>query len=287
MMLYHYTKILLKLAISACFFTVAISNAAEAPIHNTKEIKTSLDENNNYWELDLGFSLGFSKSYIQGLNDHKKGDLTASAILSGGYYYRDFFVELSPLIGRPFTLGYSLQRTEHFVVNIITESLFLGFDEADQNHGNQLTGINKRKTSLDAGIEVYYSHPYGETRLRALHDISNTHQGYVIALDYAYPLFLKRWTFWPAYGISWLSNNTTDYYFGIDKNEVKPNRPFYQANNAFTHKLNLYIAYQYNTHLSLIGYGDYILFSNNIKKSPLVVTSNDSYRIGLGVMWSF
>ncbi len=263
------------------------SYAAEAPIHNTKEIKNNLDEDNSYWELDLGFSLEFNKNYIRGVNDNKNGDLTAIAILSGGYYYRDFFVEVSPLIGRPFTLGYSLQRTRHFVVNIIAESLFQGFDQSTQNHGSQLTGIKKRKTSLDAGLEVYYSHPYGETRFRALYDVSNTHDGYVVAFDHAYPLFMKRWTIWPSYGVTWLSENTTDYYFGIDENEVKPNRPFYQPSNSFTHKLNLYIAYQYNARLSFIGYGDYILFSGNIKNSPLVTETNNSYRIGLGVMWSF
>ncbi len=267
--------------------TIIDVNAAEAPLYNTKEIKANLDEDNSYWELDLGFALEFNKNYIKGINDDKNGDLNALAILSGGYYYGDFFVEVSPLIGRPFTLGYSLQRTRHFVVNIIAESLFSGFDEKSQNHGTQLNGINKRKTSLDSGLEVYYSHQYGETRFRALYDISNTHNGYIIAFDHAYPLFMKRWTIWPSYGITWLSENTTNYYFGIDKNEVRPNRPLYQPSNSFTHKLNLYIAYQYNTRLSFIGYGDYILFSGNIKNSPLVTESNNSYRIGMGVMWSF
>ena len=274
--------------LTVSYFVINVHTfAAESPIYNTKEIKNNLDEDNSYWELDIGFSLEFNKNYIRGINKNKSGDLNASAILSGGYYYRDFFVEASPLIGRPFTLGYSLQRTRHFVVNIIAESLFQGFDQSSQNHGTQLNGINERKTSLDAGLEAYYSHRYGETRFRALYDISNTHNGYIMAFDHAYPLFMKRWTIWPSYGITWLSENTTDYYFGIDQNEITPSRPFYQPSNSFTHKLNLYIAYQYNTHFSFIGYGDYILFSSNIKNSPLVTTSNNSYRIGLGVMWSF
>jgi MipA family protein len=274
-----------------CYCLLFILNnaaySAEQPIFNTKEIKTNLDEDNSYWELDLGLSVEFNKHYIQGINDNLNGDLSGSVILSGGYYYKDFFVEVSPLISRPFTIGYSLQRTEHFVVNLIAESLFQGFDQSSQNRGQQLTGIKPRKTSLDAGLEVYYSHDYGETRFRALRDISNTHNGYVVALDHAYPLFLRRWVFWPSYSISWLSEDATDYYFGIDYNEANTYRPSYQASSAFTHKVNLYIAYQYNSYLSLVGYGDYIIFSKNINQSPIVAPNDDGFRFGVGVMWSF
>lgn len=262
-------------------------SAAEQPIHNTKDIKTNLDEDDSYWELDLGLAVNFDKHYIQGINKHKEGDFSSSAILSGGYYYHDFFFEVSPLIGRPFTFGYSLQRTKHFVVNLIAESLFQGFSQKSQHIGTQLTGINKRKTSLDGGIELYYSHKYGETRFRALKDISNTHQGYVIAFDYAYPIFMKRWILWPSYGVSWLSKDTTQYYFGVDANESLVNRPIYKPQSAFTNKFNLYIAYQVNSHLSFVSYGDYTLFSRNINKSPLVSPNNNSYRFGLGIMWSF
>ncbi len=261
--------------------------ATELAVHDTKEIKENLDEDNSYWELDLGISTEFGKSHIQGLDNNANGDLEALLLLSGGYYYKDFFIEVSPLIGRPLTIGYSLQRTKKLVVNVIAESLFLGFDESEQNSGNQLTGITPRKTSLDGGIEAYYSYKYGEARLRALTDISNTHNGFVVAFDYAYPIFMKRWTVWPSYGISWLSADTVDYYFGVDQNEARPDRPLYQPDSAFTHKINLYIAYQYNTHLSFVGYSDYILFSKNINNSPLVNESNDSFRVGLGVMWSF
>ena len=261
--------------------------AAEQNIHNTKEIKTNLDENDSYWEFDLGVVTEFNKHYIESINEDKNGDLSGSLMLSGGYYYKDFFLEISPLIGRPLTIGYSIQRTQHFVVNIISESVFAGFNESDQRNGNQLTGINDRHTSLDAGIEVYYSYQYGETRFRALRDISDTHNGYVIAFDYAYPILKKRWTIWPSYGISWLSADTTDYYFGIKENEATLNRPQYQASSAFTHKFNLYLAYQYNSHLSFIGYGDYILFSSNINNSPLVSPNKDSFRFGFGFMWSF
>ncbi len=276
-------------ALFACllFSFSSLLYATEQSIHDSETIKTSLNEDDSYWELDLGVSIEFSKHYIQGINKHNNGDANALLLLSGGYYYKDFFLEVSPLIGRPFTIGYSLQRTKYFVVNLISESLFEGFDQSSQKQGEQLTGINARKSSLDAGIEVYYSHKYGESRFRALRDISNTHNGYVIAFDYAYPLFKKRWTIWPSYGLSWLSGDVTDYYFGVNANETSITRPQYKPDSAFTHKLNLYLAYQYNTHLSFIGYGDYILFSHNINNSPLVSPNKDSFRLGMGVMWSF
>lgn len=268
-----------------CFFYSV--HAAEAPKASTEEIKEVLSEEDSYWELDLGLVLNYNRSYINGINDNEDGDFGASIVISGGYYYKDFFIETHPFTGRPLTLGYSLQRTKNFVVNIIAESVFLGFDESSQNHGDSLTGINKRNTSLDSGIEAYYSHKYGETRLRLLHDISNTHNGFVIALDYAYPLFFNKWIVWPSYGISWLSDDSTDYYFGIDKNEVRPDRPEYTPSSAITHKLNIYAAYQHNTHLSFLVYGGYSIFSNNINDSPLVRPNNDSLQLGMGVMWSF
>lgn len=281
---FRFGNALLIILLLACNCTLS---AAEQSIHNSEEIKTNLDEDDSYWELDLGVAVTFDHHYIRGINKHQNGDLSGELLLSGGYYYHDFFFEVSPLVGRPFTFGYSLQRTKSFVVNVIAESLFDGFSQSSQRQGTQLTGINTRRTSLDAGVEVYYSHKYGESRFRALRDISNTHNGYVIAFDYAYPVFMKRWTIWPSYGISWLSGDATDYYFGVDANEALVNRPVYTPTSAFTHKLNLYIAYQVNTHLSIVGFGDYSFFSNNINSSPLVAPNDDSFNVGLGVMWSF
>jgi len=275
-----------------CFFANGANSTDDTTSSNgskstTKEIKKNLDQDDSYWELDLGLQLGFNRNYLQGVNRNKNGDIGLSLLLSGGYYYKDLFVEVHPLVGRPLTFGYSLQRTKHFVVNIIAESLFSGFDESSQNYGNTLTGIKQRKTSLDAGIEVYYSYKYGEARFRALNDISNTHQGTVVAFDYAYPIFMKRWIFWPSYGITWLSGQSTDYYFGIDENEVRNDRPFYQPSSGITQRLSLYSSYQYNTYLSFFAHGSYAIVSNNINDSPLVDPNDDAINLGLGVLWSF
>jgi len=269
-----------------CCATFVVS-ADELNTASTKETKQNLTDDDSYWELDIGLAIAYGRHFIQGIDENKQGDLSASVLLAGGYYYKDFFVEINSLIGRSLTLGYSLQRTKHFAVNVITESLFQGFDQSSQHRGDFLTGIKARNASLDAGIEAYYSHDYGETRLRVLTDISNTHHGYVIALDYAYPIFRKRWTFWPSYGISWLSEDTTNYYFGVSAQEATPDRAIYKPSSAFTHKFNFYAAYQVNAQLSLIFYGDYILFSQNINQSPFISPNNDSYRLGTGVTWSF
>ena len=269
------------------FFSSTVIHAAEPPKVPTAELKENLEEETSYWELDLGLMLNFHRSNIKGINKNKDGDLNLGVLVSGGYYYKDFFVETHPLIGRPFTLGYTLQRTKRFNVNIIAESLFTGFDEDDQDYGDYLTDINKRKSSWDLGIEATYSNKLGESRLRVMHDVANTHNGYMIAFDYAYPIFHKRWLFWPSYGITWLSNDTTDYYFGIDNDEVRANRPQYRAPSSFTHRLSLYTSYQYNTHLSFIGHGSYSIFSNAINDSPIVSPNDDAFVIGVGVMWSF
>ncbi|NQY64854.1 MAG: MipA/OmpV family protein [Alteromonadaceae bacterium] len=286
-----YIRLIISLLLLNLFNNVQAAETtvspSQAPKSSTDQIKESLDEEDSYWELDLGFAVGFNRNYLKGVNDHEIGSFNASVLLSGGYYYKDFFLEVHPLVGRPLTLGYSLQRTKHFVVNIIAESLFSGFDAESQNYGNTLTGINERKTSLDTGIEVYYSYKHGEARFRALHDVSNTHKGLVIAFDYAYPIFMKRWVVWPSYGISWLSDNSTDYYFGIDENEVRADRPFYQPSSSIIHNLRLYSAYQYNAYLSFFAYGSYSIISDNIKKSPLVSPNDDSITLGMGVMWSF
>jgi len=281
------TKFYQALGYMLLFLFSTFIHAAEPPKAPTADLKESLDEDESYWELDAGAMVNFSRSYIKGINHNEDGNAGVNILVSGGYYYKNFFVETHPLIGRPFTIGYSLQRTKRFVVNVIAESLFIGFDEDSQNHGDYLTGINERKTSLDFGLEASYSHKYGEARVRMMHDVSNTHKGYMVAFDYAYPIFHKRWVFWPSYGISWISDDTTDYYFGIDENEVRFDRPVYTPSSAITQRVSMYAAYQYNTHLSFIAHGAYAIFSNNINDSPLVKPNDDTYTIGMGVMWSF
>ena len=277
-------KALLISLLYVCSFFI---HAAEPPKVTTAELKENLEEETSYWELDLGLMLNYHRSNIKGINDNENGDLNLGLLVSGGYYYKDFFVETHPLIGRPFTIGYTLQRTKRFTVSLIAESVFQGFDEDSQDSGDYLTGINERKSSWDLGIEATYSNKRGESRLRVMHDVANTHNGYMVAFDYAYPIFHKRWIFWPSYGVAWISDDATDYYFGINADEVKPNREAYTAPSSFTHKLSLYTSYQYNTHLSFLAHGAYAIFSNGINDSPIVRPNDDSFVFGVGVMWSF
>lgn len=240
----------------------------------------------HYWELDVGAVVGYSRNMIEGLDKNDRGDFGGSLVLSAGYYYRSFFIETSPTQNAPLTLGYSAYQDDKFQMNLIAEPSFLGFGEEDQRSGDSLTGIKDREASLDAGLEVLYSGKKFELRFKGLRDVSGTHQGNLLSLDLARPIYKRRWVILPSIGFTHLSNTTTDYYFGIDPSEARADRPQYTPGDGWIGRFNLYLDYAINNKLSAIAFGGYAWVDDNIKNSPLI-SQSDSFRLNVGLMWRF
>lgn len=207
-------------------------------------------------------------------------------LLAGGAYYKDFFFESSPLSHRPLTLGYTLDSSNDYRINLVVDSWFSDINPKDAID-NSLDGINTRHSSIEVGLEYERAYTHYDVRVRVLRDAFSTHGGAIASFEISSPLFFKNTLIIPSLSVAYLSEDATDYYYGIDPDEATPERPVYQPNGGLVSSVRFYLERPFNKHWSLIGFAGYARLSKAIADSPIVNPRSDSYHFGLGVLWTF
>ena len=268
----------LLLLLSTSFSSIALAEEKEQASETTEK-----DE--FHWEVDLGMVLNHRKALIDGLK-YEENDINVLLWLSGGLYYKNFFIESTPRTGRPLTIGYTIKQTEDKQFNLITGSWFGPIMEDEQETTHILDGIKDRKTSMEAGVELNYRFDDIDIQVRLLHDVLSRHKGSIAGINVSKAFYTKTMLILPTLGLNYISENAVDYYYGIDTDEVTPIRPEYKPNGAWISNIHIYIERPLSESWSIIGTAGYYKVSDSISDSPIV--NNDAgYNFSLGALWVF
>lgn len=163
--------------------------------------------------------------------------------------------------------GIHLFNTDTIQLDIIAQYRFDLLDPADSAF---LRGMEKRKQSVDAGALFTYKTQFGDLSIKWVHDILNHSKGYETTLAYGYNWFVNRLLIRPSIGVSWLSRDLADYYYGVRQTEATPTRPAYRP-GASTNIL-LGIETSYFVTPRLLAFADWKVrnFDGAISDSPIV-----------------
>ena len=248
--------------------------------------QTEQNSDGFYWEADLGLLLSFQKILIPDVYDQDES-LGLSVILAGGAYYDNFFVEASPLSGRPLTFGYSLFTKEDKQVNIIAESLFFELSEDDKEKGSILDGIRDRESSMEFGVEYFAIFKKFDVRFKLMHDGLNKHNGSVASFEISRPFFTRHILVMPGVAVYYIDDNAANYYYGVSQDEVNELRPAYEATASIFATARLYLERPINDDWSIVSSASYTAVSSGVSDSPLLRGRNNSYSFNVGVLWTF
>ena len=107
-----------------------------------------------------------------------------------------------------------------------------------------------------------------------------------MTFSYAKRFIREPWVLTPSAGITWQSNNLTDYYYGVEWDEVTGSRPYYSAGDAWNPFVSLTTQYYFTEKWSSLVMLSYEWLDNEISDSPIV---NKQYqvRVMAGVMCKF
>lgn len=180
-------------------------------------------------------------------------------------------------------IGYSLFKEENYQIDLVGRLRAMGLDPDDED---ELAGLDERKPGLDAGVSLLWETGMGELNIDLLTDISNRSKGQEVLLSYAYPLTRGSWTLRPEVGVSWQSSDLTDYYVGVDADEVRAGRPAYEADAAVIPFVGVELEYAISKQTSLLGGVGYGRLGDDINDSPIL----DERDVGggyLGLTYSF
>lgn len=125
--------------------------------------------------------------------------------------------------------GIHLFSNDSFELNLLGR---YRFNKLDPDRNAFYEGLETRKQSLDAGVEVRLRGAWGALNANYLGDTLNRHQGQSAQLAYRYRFDLGRFSLSPFVSWSWNDDKLTDYYFGVSENEARVDRPAYSPGES-------------------------------------------------------
>lgn len=136
---------------------------------------------------------------------------------------------------------------------------------------SQLRQLDKRKSTLMAGLSYVHNTQYGFLRTSLAGDTLDNSNGIVWDLAWLYRYNAGALTVTPGIGVEWNSENQNEYYYGVSGSESRRSGlDSYDPNDSWNPYLELTVSYRLTDNLSVYGTGRYTHLSDEIKDSPMV-----------------
>jgi outer membrane protein len=143
--------------------------------------------------------------------------------------------------------------------------------------------VPDRDYAVELGLELLMDGNWGQLQMTAFHDVSNTHDGFEVYVDYGYGWRNQRWYVEPSLGVSYKSDALNNYYWGVRDDEVSIVLPPYQADAGINAHARLMLGYQISKSWTLSLVAEYERLNDNAASSPLVDEQNVlGYFAGFG-----
>jgi outer membrane scaffolding protein for murein synthesis (MipA/OmpV family) len=163
--------------------------------------------------------------------------------------------------------GIHLFDNDTFEFNLYTR---YRFQQLDPDSNVFFEGLEKRKQSLDAGIEAGLTQNWGELKLSWVTDTLDRHNGEEVRFSYRYRFDAGPWSFSPFISWTWQDEDLTDYYFGVSEAEARPDRPAFSAGDSQWLGFGLNTSWQVTDTIVLFGNFGFSGTDSDVINSPLV-----------------
>jgi outer membrane protein len=144
----------------------------------------------------------------------------------------------------------------------------------------------KRDYAIELGFETLFDGEWGAAALHAFHDVSGTHDGFEVGVDYNYRVTRGRFSIAPSVGVEYKSRALNDYYWGVHADEAGINLAEYHVDAGFGWQAGLRANYYLTKRLRIAASANYERLQKSVAESPLV---ESDYVLGYftGLAWTF
>ena len=152
---------------------------------------------------------------------------------------------------------------------------------------SQLRKLDKRKSTVMAGVSWMHHTQYGSLRTVLSGDILDNSNGVVWDTAWVYRYTNGGLTLTPGIGVEWNSENQNQYYYGVSHHEAaKSGLRSYDPSNSWNPYLELTANYRFASSWSVYGTARYTRLSDEITDSPMVDKSWTGL-LSTGVTYTF
>jgi len=195
--------------------------------------------------------LDFIRNYD--LNDYSLGlsVSTSQNPYSGASNSTIAYPYLTSFTHSAFTDDWFLIRGENIGFRYVTESDWelgfigrvqtLGLGDADND---ELLGLEERRWAVEAGPLIGWRRWPVHVQFRSYWDIPSRHGGTTSELEFSVPFDLERGYFVPGVKITRMSDDYSNYYFGVSETETTPSRPAYAPDAVTNTWVGLTLGYE-------------------------------------------
>lgn len=145
----------------------------------------------------------------------------------------------------------------------------LGREELARN-GIDYRLIDDRGTGIDVGLGMKWNGAAGEVEVALLADAADKSGGQTVEIQYGYPIEWGKGTITPGVGITWLSKDTANYYYGTLAKEVARGVVDYKPGAATIPHVELSYRRPLGERWSLMASLKYSSLPDEIKDSPFI-----------------
>lgn len=192
------------------------------------------------------------------------------------------------------TAGWKFLGSESFELAAIAKLRLDGFDIDDLGrrelaaNGLDYRQLEDRDDSLDAGISGKWSGQAGELEIELLSDVTDTSGGQEFSLQYGYPLHLGQTMVTPTVGVTWLSEDTANYYYGTLDTEVARGAVDYKPDAVTIPHVGVNFMRFFGEKWAMIAFLRYSFLPDELKDSPFLEPDSDgTASVLIGVQRSF
>ncbi len=182
--------------------------------------------------------------------------------------------------------GYYLYKGEEDQFSIIANTTGQYY-KPGRAHNLAMKGLDKRNMTLMMGGEWTHTADWGVLKTALTGDVLNESNGLVWDTNYHYPLQFGGLTVIPGVGLTWQSENQTDYYYGVSTKESRRTGiSRYQADDSWSPYVDVSASYALTRDWTVIAGARYTRFDNEIKHSSMVNKSGQT-SLWTGVSYQF
>jgi len=162
-----------------------------------------------------------------------------------------------------------------------------GYDASDST---ALRGMQDRDSSFNVGLKLRTRTPLGSFVLSGGYDVIGKHDGFEGSLMYTnlLPLAQTKLQIYPEIGVSYWSRKVSDYYFGVNLNEVQVGRTQYDLDSTRNFFLGYRMEYPLSKHWGLTHSLRATWHDDDILNSPVVDENADhDLKLRFGISYDF
>jgi len=247
------------------------------------------------WRFMGGISGVYDQSPIKGDKQSEFEDYLHVSLLFD-LYYKGFFMQSNHRRSSAATLGgeigYELIVKESWELDIISKAYVPGYEPSDIIDNNDsdiptLSGLEDR--GYGRGIGVRYSHFYQNSVLSvdiaSLAPLSKA-DGWVADIFYSHLVPYRNWDIYLGAGFTYYSADVTDYFVGVNNDEVSSVRPFYEPGSGYQAQLEIFAQHPISQNWSFNAGITQSYYSDTINDSPIIGKQHLT-KVMLGVLYVF